>query len=287
MTGNKSSVTLKWLRYLIQSAFLLFIVQLVVKHSLFPEDVFVPSAEAYCPLGGIETLYRFLSTGGKTIPHTHLSNLVVLIALLATVLIAKTAFCGWICPFGTIQEWLRNMGKKLNIAPNGSLYKKLGRWDKYLPLLKYVILGWLLTGTAITGQMVFRDYDPYASLLKIAELEMNAGFIILVIVLIVSLVLERPWCRYFCPLGAVVSILGKLSIINIKRDAGTCSECSICSKNCPAGIDVARADKISSDRCFSCLTCLEKCPRPGALDLYLGGTATAKHLKEEIPHARQ
>ena len=62
------------------------------------------SWEAYCPLGGLETLYKFITTGGSFVSHTHLSNVVVLVAALLTALLARNAFCGWVCPLGFIQD---------------------------------------------------------------------------------------------------------------------------------------------------------------------------------------
>ncbi len=276
-TKSKHSNRLQWLRYSIQGIFLVFIAQLVIRHAIVPEDTFLPSSEAYCPFGGIETLYTFFFSGGATIPHAHLSNLIILLAVIATAIIAKSAFCGWICPFGTIQEWLKNLGGKLGISPNNSLTKKLDKWDNYLQNIRYLVLIWILIGTYTTGQMVFRDYDPYASLLRITEIQLTAGFIILFIVLIASVIIERLWCRYLCPLGAIVSLFAKFSLINIRRNTSACYNCNICSKVCPSNIKVSGVNKVSKDSCISCLKCIDHCPEPNALELIMGSNNERKN----------
>ena len=102
-------------RHLIQIVFFGFIAYLVAQAALVAAGgtSTAPSAEAFCPFGGVETLYKFITTGGQTINHTHLSNVVVLIATLASALIFRSAFCGWICPFGTLQEGIMALSVRL------------------------------------------------------------------------------------------------------------------------------------------------------------------------------
>jgi hypothetical protein len=96
------------LRLVTQTGFALFILYTVALHLLVGEQggVITTSAEAYCPFGGLETLYTFVSSGGTLVSHTHLSNLVILASVLLLAVVARGAFCGWICPLGAIQEWL-------------------------------------------------------------------------------------------------------------------------------------------------------------------------------------
>jgi polyferredoxin len=68
--------------------------------------------EAYCPFGGLESLYQFLTTGGF-LRRIEPSAMVLFAALVLLTLIANRGFCGWICPFGSVQEWLGLLGKKL------------------------------------------------------------------------------------------------------------------------------------------------------------------------------
>jgi hypothetical protein len=93
-------------RRLTQFAVFAFILGIAIRHTLVGEAgaVVTASWEAYCPFGGFETLYKFIATGGQTVSHTHLSNLVVLVAALVTSLVARNAFCGWLCPFGFVAK---------------------------------------------------------------------------------------------------------------------------------------------------------------------------------------
>jgi polyferredoxin len=129
-----------------------------------------PSPEAYCPFGGLETLFKYATSGGSFVSHTHLSNLVLAIAVLVTALLLRSAFCGWICPLGFIQDLMHNLSLWLQkrFIPLRKALRSLGRrgrqtWaflDKYLRFVKYGVLVWAVTGAAVYGVMVFRDYDP-------------------------------------------------------------------------------------------------------------------------------
>jgi len=106
--------------------------------------------------------------------------------------------------------------------------------------------------------------------LNIAEFTFTPGVIVLVVTLVASFFIERPWCRYACPLGAASGILGKVSPIYLKREASACTSCKICTKACPIGLEVHTATTIKSVDCISCLECVGACPRDGALEVKFG-----------------
>jgi polyferredoxin len=118
--------------------------------------------------------------------------------------------------------------------------------------------------------MVFRDYDPYATLLKIGELSLGPGLVILIITVVASLFVERPWCRYACPLGAINGIVAQVSPLRLERSESLCTGCAVCNKACPVDLPVATSKKITSAECIGCLECVEACPRGGALEMKLG-----------------
>jgi polyferredoxin len=237
------------------------------------------SPEAYCPFGGLETLYKYITGGGNLVSHTHLSNLVVLIAVLVTALLARSAFCGWICPLGFIQDlisafsaFLRKRFPRLRRAMNNLKVRgaRLASMDRYLRLIKYGVLAWTVIGAAVYGFMVFRDYDPWSALINIAEFSFTPGIVVLGITLIASFFVERPWCRYACPLGAASGLLGKLSPVYLKRESEACKVCKICTTACPMGLPVHTAATITSADCVGCLECVGACPREGALVVKIG-----------------
>jgi polyferredoxin len=259
--------------------FTAFIAAVVIRHIVAGESVITASPEAYCPWGGMENLYYYITSGGNFISHSHLSNLVVFIAVIATAVVARSGFCGWICPLGFLQElttdfsnfiqkrvqFIRRMVKGLKAKASF-----LSVADRYLRYLKYLVLIWTVGGAALWGIMVFRDYDPWSALINIAEAGIGPGMIILIAMFVAALFVERPWCRYACPLGALSGLLAKLSPIFIKRQVSLCKNCAVCSKACPMGLPVHSSDTIKSVDCIGCLECIESCPREHALELKLG-----------------
>jgi len=269
------------LRRLVQFGVFLFIAIIAVRHVLVGEGgaIVTASWEAYCPMGGLETLYKFVTTGGSFVSHVHLSNVVVLVAALAVALLARNAFCGWICPFGFIQDMVHSFSTAVQKRVPGirkavkalkQRGAKLAVLDRYLRFLKYGVLAWAVAGAAAYGFMVFRDYDPWAALWNLLELSLAGGTVVLAIVLVASFFVERPWCRYACPLGAATGLLGALSPIYLKREAEACKACAVCTKACPMGLPVHTATTIKSVDCIGCLECVDECPREGALALKLG-----------------
>jgi len=267
-------------RRLTQFAVFAFILGIAIRHTLVGEAgaVVTASWEAYCPFGGVETLYKFI-TGGGTISHTHLSNLVVLVAALVTALVARNAFCGWLCPFGFMQDMVSSFSafvqKKVPAIRKGvktlkTRGKKLAVIDRPLRFLKYIVLAWAVLGAAYYGFMVFRDVDPWAAVWNLAELSLGLGTVVLAITLVASLFVERTWCRYACPLGAATGLVSKLSPVYLKRESEACKSCAICTTACPMGLPVHTATTIKSVDCIGCLECVDECPREGALELKLG-----------------
>jgi polyferredoxin len=268
-------------RRITQLGVLLFIAFIAVRHLLVGEGgaAITASWEAYCPMGGLESLYKFIASGGAFIQHTHLSNLVLLVAVLVTALVTRNGFCGWLCPFGFIQDMVSGFSAfvQKRVRPVRRAVKALKTrgaglavLDRYLRFLKYGVLAWAMIGAAVYGLMVFRSYDPWAALWSLLELSLTAGTIVLAVVLVASLFVERPWCRYACPLGAATGLMGALSPVYLKREVEACKACAVCTKACPMGLPVHTATTIKSPDCIGCLECIDECPREGALELKLG-----------------
>jgi polyferredoxin len=276
--GLQALLTHKTFRRIIQLIFASFIAYLIIQHALVGENsaTVTASPEAYCPFGGLETLYKYITSGGAFVSHTHLSNVVILIAVLVTALLFRSAFCGWVCPLGFLQDMVSSLSSFLQkripglkraftrLRAHGTYWTVL---DRYLRYLKYIILVWALAGAAYYGYMVFRDYDPWSALLNIVEFSLTPGAIILGVILVAAFFVERPWCRYACPLGAASGLLGKLSPIYLKREESACKVCQLCTKACPMGLPVHTATTIKSADCISCLECVGACPRNGALEV--------------------
>jgi len=288
LRGFKALLTHQSFHRLVQLAFAAFILTITIVHVSAGESStnLTASPEAFCPFGGLETFYKYITSLGTYVPHTHLSNLVVAAAVLITALLLRSAFCGWICPLGFIQDMIHSFSAWLQkrFVPLRKFFRALSQrgqpvWmflDKYLRFVKYAVLAWAVTGAAIYGVMVFKDYDPWSALINMAEWVFTPGLVVLGLTLVGSLFVERPWCRYACPLGAASGLLGKLSPVYLKREASACTSCKICTSACPMGLNVHAASVIISVDCISCLECVGECPREGALEVKVGLPFMAK-----------
>lgn len=234
-------------------------------------------AEGLCPFGGFETMYTWLTTG-RTVKHVHPANLTLAVAIVAMALMGRGFFCGWLCPFGAIQGGinavagaiaqrippLRRARRRLSKAA-GAPGGRGSRLDKALRYGRYVVLAWALVGAGATGVLVFREFDPWSALIGVVEFEFSLAFAILIVVVVLSLFIERPFCRYACPLGAIQGLIGKASPVAVQRDAAACLGCDLCNRACPMGLSVNTSTRITDSTCIGCLECVGACPSRDAL----------------------
>lgn len=248
---------LSLLRLGIQLAFVAFISYVSIRHMVIGGGpTGSPSLHAYCPFGGLETLYKTVTTGAF-VKKLRPSNLALFGSMVMLGVFAGRGFCGWICPFGSVTEWLGVLGRKA--FPNRIVVPPA--LDRVLRTVKYFILALVLAGTYYTGRMVFADYDPYPALFHFgvwAEIS-SAAIIILAITLVASIFIDRAWCRYACPLGAIGAILNKISFLKVKRDVSACKSCRSCSEtSCPMGLQVSQMEQTNAE-CIRCLRCVDGC----------------------------
>jgi polyferredoxin len=224
------------------------------------------SVEYYCPMGGVVSIYGLLSKQ-QFICALNEMNLSIALVLLVGVIIMKRSFCSWICPLGTIFEhlvWVRRkvLGKDTLRVSNFA--------DGVLRNLKYVVLALILIFTFRASELIFRGYDPFYVLftggkghgvIPVISVSVLAG------VLALSFLFEMAWCRYLCPLGAVMNPLSRLGLLKVKRNGASCNACRVCDTVCLQRIPVSEVDKVTHVECTSCLDCVAKCARTGALDI--------------------
>lgn len=264
------------LRYVLQGAFLALIIWVAYTSAVGeaagqsgPSGT--ASVDAVCPFGGFETLWSWVTTGGSLLSKTHSSNLLLAVGLVLSLVLVGPAFCGWVCPFGTLQEWMWKLSRRLPFLQRHRrpIHVELpGAWERRARALRYVVLLVVLGATWYAGTLIFADYDPYRTLMKFGSDELaTAGLAILGLVAAGSLVVERFWCRYLCPLGAINGLLAKLSPVRIQREPASCTNCNLCTQACYASIPVAKVDIVTDTACTGCLSCVEACPCPGTLRL--------------------
>ncbi len=141
------------LRRATQAAFGLFILVTSVLHYTVTSQK-MASIDAYCPFGGFETLWRWASDGGKFIQMTHASNLVLALGLVAGTILAGGAFCGWVCPFGALQDLLGWIRKKLHL-PEVRVPAKM---DRILTYGRYVSLVGIIAATIASVKLWFAGW---------------------------------------------------------------------------------------------------------------------------------
>jgi ferredoxin len=185
------------------------------------------------------------------------SNFYILGAVLLTAVLVRRAFCAYACPIGALSEWIRKGGKSLGIrslpVPQAA--------DRMLSMLKYPMLLIILYFTWRTGELVLRGFDPcYALISRHGEDITFWAYVISGAVAALSLFVSVPFCRWLCPLAAVLNPFSRAGVARIRRNPETCVDCGKCARACAMAIPVDRSLKITAARCTSCLDCLEACP---------------------------
>ncbi|MBI9048178.1 MAG: 4Fe-4S binding protein [Anaerolineaceae bacterium] len=229
------------------------------------------SLHALCPFGGVVSLYQYL-TVGTMVQKIHESSFVLMVLVLFLSILFGPVFCGWVCPLGSIQEWVGKLGKRLfKRRYNHFIPHRIDRWLRYL---RYLVLGWVVYMTAYSGVLMFANIDPYYALFNFWTGDVAiAGLIILGVTLTSSLIVERPWCKYACPYGALLGLTNLFRVFAIKRQESSCIQCNACTRNCPMNIPVDTVKTVRNHQCISCLECTSEasCPIPATVDLKVGG----------------
>ena len=167
--------------------------------------VFRANAERWCPFGGVEALKTYVTEGSMPCSLA-ISNFYTLAGLLLVVLIVRRAFCSHICPIGTITEWIGKLGAKLGFKPRAVP----ARVDRWLSLLKYGVLALIVWVTWSAGELLFRTADPCYALLSRHGADITFwAYVVSGGVLIGALFTWMPFCRWLCPLAAVMNPLSR------------------------------------------------------------------------------
>ena len=229
-----------------------------------------PGIEGWLPIAGLMNLKYFLLTG--VVPSIHPAAMFLLITFLAISFLLRKAFCSWLCPVGTISEYLGLLGQKI-FGRNFRLW----RWiDIPLRGLKYFLLGFFvwaistMSASAISSFM-HSDYGLVAAvkMLNFFRFLGETGLIVVGILMVASVFVQNFWCRYLCPYGALLGFASLLSPVRIRREPEPCIDCGKCAKVCPSNLPVDQLVTIKSAECTGCLECVAICPAEGALHLAL------------------
>lgn len=212
----------------------------------------------------IEIIYKSILNGTFTL-NSMTSQILTLVAVIPITIFWGRFFCGYMCAFGSLQEFLNFISKKLKIKQIEISFKT----DKYLKYVKYIVIILLIVLWTLNFSLdtlspwnIFGIYSSYKSWTNFSSL-LTIGGLLLLLIMISSLFVERIFCRYFCPLGGVFSIISKLRLYKIKKNSSKCLNCNLCAKKCPMRIDVNNEintyDSVKSGECIDCFKCIDSC----------------------------
>lgn len=221
-----------------------------------------PGALGSCPIGSMQAVV----SGNR---H-NFSFYVFGVLLLFGVLLGRLV-CGFLCPFGWIQELLNRIpGRKLKVKP---------AVDRPLRFMKYGVLALFVLALPAFAVDAFGLGAPWFCkwicpagtlegglplVLTNASLRGGLGFTfwwklsLLALTLVASVLIYRPFCKYVCPLGAFYALCNRLSLYRLRVDEKKCVSCGKCAAVCPMGVDPLK--NINSPECIRCGKCLTTCP---------------------------
>ncbi|HZK98043.1 MAG TPA: 4Fe-4S binding protein [Prolixibacteraceae bacterium] len=217
--------------------------------------------DGFLPISSLMSLVYFLKTG--IIHLVHPAGFYILISILLMSLVFKKSFCSWLCIVGTLSEKLGDLGefifrKKIRMP---KVADSVLRGIKYLLLAFFVFIIFRMTAFELKSFLdgdfnIVADVKMYDFFAQIS----NVSLIVISVLVILSVFFRGFWCRYLCPYGALLGLVGLLSPNKIRRNEESCISCGKCSKVCPSFIKVDQIRTVHSDECSSCMRCIDSCP---------------------------
>jgi len=213
------------------------------------------------------------------LPVLHPAAFFLFTAFALSSLLFRKAFCSWLCPVGSVSEYLWKLGRVI-FGRNFTLPKWL---DYPLRGLKYLLLSFFVYAVAMMSATAIGDFvaSPYGLVVDVRMLNFfrfigTTTLIVLAGFVLASLFVRNFWCRYLCPYGALMGLISMASPLRISRKESACIDCAKCAKACPSVLPVDKLIQIRSAECTGCLECVAVCPAQDALSLNLIGSTGSR-----------
>lgn len=222
--------------------------------------------EGWLPIAGLMQFKYFLLT--REVPRLHPAGFFLFTAFLLMSLLMRKSFCGWLCPVGTLSEYLWKLGRS-TFGRNFTL----PRWlDLALRSLKYLLLAFFAYAVASLSAPAIAEFlsTPYGLIVDVRMLNFfrylgGVSAFVLLALIVASIFVQNFWCRYLCPYGALMGLAALASPLRITRIEPACIDCNKCAKACPSALPVDTLVQIRSAECTGCLECVAVCPAKDAL----------------------
>lgn len=198
--------------------------------------------------------------------------------LASLVLWGRGTFCGWLCPFGAMQELVAWLARPLRIRQ----VAVPAAFDGPLRNLKYVVLAGLLVATAAGSPAAdaMAEVEPFKTAITLSFLRSWPFVAYAVGLLALNLFVYKGFCRYLCPLGASLALAGRLRLLDwIPRRAECGTPCQLCKVRCRYGA-IASDGRIDYPECFQCMDCVTIIHDPGQC---VPQVVARRHAKRIVP----
>nr|WP_319396377.1 4Fe-4S binding protein [uncultured Desulfobacter sp.] len=234
------------------------------------------SVDAFLPISALLSFRHLIST--HTFPDIHPAGLVIFLIICGSALLVRRGFCAWVCPVGLISDYLDRLNAKLFRHP-----PVMPRWlDLVLGAIKYILAAFFIFQIFFVMPQVGIEGFLNSSANRFADLKMlwffthitPVAFGVILLLVLLSVLFRRFWCRYLCPYGALLGAIGFLSPARVHRNPDRCVGCKKCDRHCPGLISVSTKTTVRSPECLGCLNCVSHCPEKEALSFsYFPGGA--------------